>query len=128
MVFHILQAVAVLISLLGVINLINTTLSNQASRRLETGALRCVGLTKKQRYRMFVCEGMCYTVWSALLTVGAGLPILADVHYKLSGIVYGMQLPILFLFYIWHCMWRFCSGCNSCYRHGQYEDRRNRPS
>lgn len=49
-----------LIFLFGVVNLINTTLSNQVSRKRENSILRSVGLTGKQLFRMDVIEGMCY--------------------------------------------------------------------
>lgn len=45
-VFHIMQGIALLISLFGIINLINTTLSNLMSRKWENSVLRSVGLTK----------------------------------------------------------------------------------
>ena len=43
-----LQALSWLIFLFGVVNLINTTLSNQMSRKRENSILRSVGLTRKQ--------------------------------------------------------------------------------
>lgn len=56
-VFHIMQGTALLISLFGVINLINTTLSNLMATKWENSVLRSVGLTKKQLYQMITMEG-----------------------------------------------------------------------
>ena len=47
-IFGSLQALSWLIFLFGAVNLINTTLSNQMSRKRENSILRSVGLTRKQ--------------------------------------------------------------------------------
>lgn len=100
--FHILQGVALFISLFGVINLINTTLSNQISRRHETSVLRSIGLTRKQLYHVLTYEGVCYALLSIALTVAAGLPLSYLIHYKISALAYGSptiyQFPFLYTF------------------------------
>ena len=56
--YGIMQVISWFIFLFGVINLINTTLSNQYSRRQENSVLRSVGLAPKQLTQMAVWEGM----------------------------------------------------------------------
>lgn len=67
-----LQALSWLSFLFGVVNLINTTLSNQMSRKRENSILRSVGLTGKQLCRMNVIEGMCYVFFAALTVLILG--------------------------------------------------------
>ena len=59
-VYGIMQVISWFIFLFGVINLINTTLSNQYSRRQENSVLCSVGLAPKQLTQMAVWEGMGY--------------------------------------------------------------------
>jgi len=61
-----MQALSWLIFLFGVVNLINTTFSNQVSRKRENSILRSVGLTGKQLCRMNIIEGMCYAFFATL--------------------------------------------------------------
>lgn len=96
--FHVLQGLALMISLFGVINLINTTLSNQISRRYETAVLRSVGLTKKQLYQMQTFEGLCYVSFSILLTLLVGIPTAVVIHRQLSMLVYTSYVPYTFPF------------------------------
>ena len=70
-----LQILSWLIFLFGVINLINTTLSNQISRKVENSILRSIGLTEKQLYKMYVTEGLCYLFAATIVTVIVGTPI-----------------------------------------------------
>lgn len=100
-ILHALQGTALLISLFGVINLVNTTLSNQVSRRHEVSMLRSVGLTKKQLYKLLTFEGMCYALFSIVIILAAGVPMAAIVCGKLSLIVYNeiisYQFPVLYM-------------------------------
>ena len=54
--FGSMQVLSWLVFLFGVINLINTTLSNQMSRKQENSVLRSIGLTQKQLCKMNICE------------------------------------------------------------------------
>lgn len=94
-----LKAVSWMIFLFGVVNLINTTLSNQIVRKQENGILRSVGLTRKQLYRMVVCEGLSYVVLTTAVILAAGLPISVILWRQLSIINYsGKILPYQFPF------------------------------
>ena len=53
-VFGGLQALSWLVFLFGVVNLINTTLSNQMSRKRENSVFRAIGLTRKQLCQMTI--------------------------------------------------------------------------
>ena len=99
-IFGSLQALSWLIFLFGVVNLINTTLSNQMSRKRENSILRSVGLTGKQLCRMSVTEGMCYALFAALTVLILGLPlsmaVCAEVSKKsFAGAVVPYQFPFL---------------------------------
>ncbi|MDE5696255.1 MAG: ABC transporter permease [Lachnospiraceae bacterium] len=99
-IFGSLQALSWLIFLFGVVNLINTTLSNQMSRERENSILRSVGLTGKQLCRMSVTEGMCHAVFAALTVLLLGLPlsmaVCAEVSKKsFAGAVVPYQFPFL---------------------------------
>ena len=99
-IFGSLQALSWLIFLFGVVNLINTTLSNQISRKRENSILRSVGLTGKQLRLMSVTEGMCHALIAALAVLILGLPIsmavCAEVSKKsFAGAVVPYQFPFL---------------------------------
>ncbi len=99
-IFGSLQALSWLLFLFGVVNLINTTLSNQMSRKRENSILRSVGLTGKQLCRMSVTEGMCYALFAALTVLILGLPlsmvICGEVSKKsFAGAVVPYQFPFL---------------------------------
>ena len=95
-----LQALSWLIFLFGVVNLINTTLSNQMSRKRENSILRSVGLTGKQLRLMSAVEGMCHGLFAALAVLVLGLPLSMAVCGSVSkksfaGTVVPYQFPFL---------------------------------
>ena len=95
-----MRALSWLIFLFGVVNLINTTLSNQMSRKRENSILRSVGLTAKQLCWMNITEGMCYAFFATLAVLTVGLPlsivICAEVSKKsFAGTVVLYQFPFL---------------------------------
>ena len=99
-IFGSLQALSWLIFLFGVVNLINTTFSNQMSRKQENSILRSVGLTGKQLCRMSVTEGMCHALFAALTVLILGLPlsmaVCAEVSKKsFAGAIVPYQFPFL---------------------------------
>ncbi|MCI8978576.1 MAG: ABC transporter permease [Lachnospiraceae bacterium] len=99
-IFGSLQALSWLIFLFGVVNLINTTLSNQMSRKKESSILRSIGLTGKQLCRMNIIEGMCYAFFAAFMVLILGLPlsvaVCAEVSKKsFAGTVVPYQFPFL---------------------------------
>ena len=100
LIFGSMKALSWLIFLFGVVNLINTTLSNQMSRKRENSVLRAVGLTEKQLCRMNICEGLCYAAFAVLAVLLIGLPIAAAVCREVSrqsfaGGIVPYQFPML---------------------------------
>lgn len=86
------QILSWLIFLFGVMNLINTTLSNQMARKQESSVLRSVGLTQRQLYQMIVCEGLCYALTAVITTVVIGLPVSVLVCRVVSAMTYGGKI------------------------------------
>ncbi len=72
--FGSIEVLSWLVFLFGIINLINTTLSNQISRKQENSVLRSIGLTQKQLCKMNICEGLCYAFFATLATLIVGIP------------------------------------------------------
>ena len=93
------QALSWLVFLFGVVNLINTTLSNQMSRKRENSVFRAIGLTRKQLCQMTIYEGICYAFFAALATLAVGLPIAVIAARKFSEMTFfGAIMPYSFPF------------------------------
>ena len=88
-----------IIFLFGVINLINTTLSNQLFRRREYSVLRSIGLTEKQLYKVIIGEGMCYSILSICMTLLIGTPIAMLICRQMSISCYGKVVEYSFPFF-----------------------------
>ena len=86
------QILSWLILLFGVVNLINTTLSNQMARRRENSIFRAVGLTQRQLYQMIVCEGLCYALTAAMMTLLVGVPVSLLACRAVSAMTYGGKI------------------------------------
>ena len=92
-----MQALSGLIFLFGVVNLINTTLSNQLSRKRENSILRSIGLTRKQLCEMNIYEGLCYAFFATLATLIVGLPIAVVACREMSIVSFaGKVMPYQF--------------------------------
>ena len=100
-IYFVLQVISILIFLFGVINLINTTLSNQLFRRREYSVLRSIGLTEKQLYKVIIGEGMCYSILSICMTLLIGTPIAMLICRQMSISCYGKVVEYSFpIFYM----------------------------
>ncbi len=98
--FGSMQVLSWLVFLFGVINLINTTLSNQMSRKQENSVLRSIGLTQKQLCKMNICEGLCYAFFATLAILIIGFPISIVASREISiatlhGKIIPYQFPVL---------------------------------
>ena len=98
--FGSMQVLSWLVFLFGVINLINTTLSNQMSRKQENSVLRSIGLTQKQLCKMNICEGLCYAFFATLAILIVGFPISIVASREISIATFGgnvvpYQFPVL---------------------------------
>ena len=98
-IYFVLQVISILIFLFGVINLINTTLSNQLFRRREYSVLRSIGLTEKQLYKVIIGEGMCYSILSICMTLLIGTPIAMLICRQMSISCYGKVVEYSFPFF-----------------------------
>ena len=95
--FGSMEILSWLVFLFGVINLINTTLSNQIARKQENSILRSIGLTQKQLCEMNICEGLCYAFFATLATLIVGLPASIFACRKMSiGAFAGNVVPYKF--------------------------------
>ena len=89
MIYDALEVVSWLILLFGVVNLVNTTLSNQLTRRREQAMLRTLGMTRRQLGTMIAWEGLCYALTAAVATLAIGLPVAVGVCRTVSSLSYG---------------------------------------
>ena len=95
--FGSMEILSWLVFLFGVINLINTALSNQIARKQENSILRSIGLTQKQLCKMNICEGLCYALFATLATLIVGLPASIFACSKFSvGAFAGKVVPYKF--------------------------------
>ncbi len=95
--FGSMEVLSWMVFLFGVINLINTTLSNQIARKRENSILRSIGLTQKQLCKMNICEGLCYALFATLATLIVGLPASIFACRKMSiGAFAGKVVPYKF--------------------------------
>ena len=95
--FGSMEILSWLVFLFGVINLINTTLSNQIARKQENSILRSIGLTQKQLCKMNICEGLFYALFATLATLIVGLPASIFACRKMSiGAFAGNVVPYKF--------------------------------
>ena len=60
------------IGVFGIINLLNTLITNILTRKRELGVLQAVGLSRKQLSEMLLTEGLFYTFWVLLISVSFG--------------------------------------------------------
>lgn len=72
-----------ILSIICIMNLINTMINSVHVRRKEFGMLQAIGMTDKQLRNMLLEEGLFYTVGTLLLTLGIG-SILGYVAYLLA--------------------------------------------
>lgn len=87
-----MKVVSWLIFLFGVVNLINTTLANQLSRKRENSILRSIGLTQRQLYKMIVYEGIYYALFAMAATLIIGLPVAIFACREISRISYAGEI------------------------------------
>lgn len=93
-----LQTISWLLFLFGVINLVNTSLSNQLSRQYENGVLCSIGLTRTQLYKMIMSEGILYVLGSIILIIGIGTPMAYLICCQVGKVTYGEVVSYQFPF------------------------------
>lgn len=60
------------IGVFGIINLLNTLVTNVLTRKRELGILQAVGASGKQLSKMLLIEGLLYTLGAAILSITLG--------------------------------------------------------
>ena len=70
--FNVMYILIAFISLFGIINLINTSITNLLAQKREIGIMQAVGLSGKQLNRMLQTEGVLYTAGTAIFTMTVG--------------------------------------------------------
>ncbi len=109
----IMYTLAGFIMVFGIINLVNTILSNLYSRRKELGILQALGMTTGQLKRMIGRETLSYTGASALCTLifGSGLGyalVMAQIQMGMNMVYAYPWLPVvLYLLAMFLIQWGF---------------------
>nr|WP_295423599.1 ABC transporter permease [uncultured Subdoligranulum sp.] len=62
------------------------------ARRRENSIFRAVGLTQRQLYQMIVCEGLCYALTAAMMTLLVGVPVSLLACRAVSAMTYGGKI------------------------------------
>lgn len=62
-------ALSFIVFLIGILNFFNTVLTGIITRRREFAMLQSVGMTGRQLKCMLICEGLCYSLGSGLLSL-----------------------------------------------------------
>lgn len=70
--FHAMYILSAFLVLFGLINLVNTSVTNLLARGREIGTLQAVGLSGRQLNRMLQTEGLLYTAGTAAFTLTVG--------------------------------------------------------
>lgn len=66
------MAFLTILSLICVMNLINTMINSIHVRKKELGMLQAIGMTDRQLFKMLQMEGMFYTTGTLLISIGLG--------------------------------------------------------
>jgi putative ABC transport system permease protein len=95
--FNMMYIFIAFLSLFGLINLINTTITNLLSRKREIGTLQAIGLSSRQLNRMLQTEGLLYTAGTAAftLTVGTAFGYAVYLIVKRLGMSLHYHYPVI---------------------------------
>ena len=66
------------IGVFGIINLLNTLITNVLTRKRELGVLQAVGLSGKQLSNMLLMEGVFYTICVLILSILFGTVVVYE--------------------------------------------------
>lgn len=92
-----LQILAVFIAIFGLVNYLNTTITNFYARRREIGILQAAGTTKRQVKKIFLYEGLFYLagMLAGMLMIGTlGLWLIVTALNRVS-VTYTFSFPFL---------------------------------
>lgn len=88
---------SIVIGLIGILNFINSVLTNVVTRRKEFAMMEAIGMTKKQLLRMLILEGLYYVGITILAVLVFGSLFSFTVVRVLSGGIWFMK----YRFVIW---------------------------
>lgn len=94
------------IGVFGIINLLNTLITNVLTRKRELGVLQAVGLSGKQLSNMLLMEGVFYTICVLILSILFGTVIgylLCTVFSSMSifgRVIYHFPIVEMFIYFI----------------------------
>lgn len=92
-------AIMLVLAIVGIMNLINTTIDSILSRKKELGVMQAIGMSNRQMKRMLQTEGLVYAGGILLLGVGIGsilgylVYLYAESHALMQIKIY--QYPLL---------------------------------
>ncbi len=87
----------VILALIGILNLINATITGILARRQEFAMMQAVGMTGKQLEQMLTMEGIWYGIW----TLGIAATIGSGVSY---GLIYMLGKNMAFFEWSFHIL------------------------
>ncbi|MGL6199770.1 MAG: ABC transporter permease [Lachnospiraceae bacterium] len=103
-IYSLIMGLSLFIILFGIINLINTLVTNVMARKQEFAMLQSIGLTNRQLIKMVQSEGLLLAAWNTVITLilGSILGYLIILLMKELGASYmSWQFPIwYFLAYV----------------------------
>lgn len=91
------ETLSIVIGLIGILNFINSVLTNVVTRRKEFAMMEAIGMTKKQLLRMLILEGLYYAGITILAVLVFGSLFSFTVVRVLSGGIWFMK----YRFVIW---------------------------
>ena len=90
-----LKILSIFIVLFGLINYLNTTITNFFTQKWERGMLQAIGTTKSQLTKMFFAEGLYYMVGMMICTLIIGPLALWFIIKAINVVSYVFTFPVL---------------------------------
>jgi ABC-type antimicrobial peptide transport system permease subunit len=90
-----LRILSIFIVLFGLINYLNTTITNFFTQKRERGMLQAVGTTKNQLAKMFFTEGLYYMVGMLACMLILGPVVLRLIIKAINNVSYVFTFPTL---------------------------------
>ena len=113
--------IVIILALIGIMNYVNTVSSNIQNRLGELAVLESIGMTKKQKRKMFFWEGNWYflLVEVLVLTVGTGILWLVRLYMEKQAAYFRFQYPAGWLAGISLGMLGILAGSCCSFRRGE---------
>lgn len=95
---HMMQigmGLAILLAFIGIMNYINTSVSNLQNSRTELSIMESVGMTQKQLQKLLLEEGLLFAAGAVLFAATAGLAITYYLYQKMNYREIAFRIPVL---------------------------------